>query len=115
VTWGAGAFIALIGFMTGLALFSFLVRWFALGYEAWAQLASASPESTPWGRLLTTVAAQSLFHSAPWLIVAVAIFAYHVHAEPWAEWFFWGFGIGITYMTFVAIQIMRRRKHVNAA
>jgi hypothetical protein len=105
LNWSTGTFIALAGFMTGILMFGFLVRWLVLGYEAWSK---ASP-----GRALVLFACQSLFHSAPWLVVAAAIFAYHVHSEPWAQWLAWGFGAAVVVMTGVtagALLQMARRK-----
>ena len=119
MNWTAGMFVACAGFMAGMVLSSFLVRWLAVVAEAWPQVSGPRAERPSWGRVLLTVASRSLFHSGPWLVVAVAFFAYQVHSKPWAEWLFWGAGVSVFFMATVTIRvahrIFKRRRQRNAA
>jgi hypothetical protein len=112
-------FVAFGGFFLGGILFLSLVRWLVLGAEAWSQSSTSTREGPPLTRFIVTVACQSLFHSAPWMVVAVAMFAYYVHSEPWAAWLFSGFLLNFGIMGMVTtsayIAMRKHRRSGNAA
>ena len=98
------------GLFAGNLLFNAVLRWVATS----AELLRSSPGK--W----SLVAAASLFNSGPWLLVIVGAFAYFVHSEPWAMWFFAGVGIAVSFfLTFTVVFGLKQRaiqaKGKNAA
>ena len=62
------------------------------------------------------VALTSLFNGGPWMIVAVGIFVYYEHSEPWAPWFLGGAAAWMALLGFlVAVTRRRVRGNRNAA
>ena len=85
------------GYLAGNLLFIAVLRWIATIIEARNQVIAIEGRAAP-GRVARLAAAQSVFQSAPWLIVALAFFAYHIPSEEWALWFFGGFFVGIAVL-----------------
>jgi hypothetical protein len=108
---GAHLAAAVFGSFAGTLLFTSSIRWVWLAAEAWSQAARVAGGKPPFPRLALTIAAQSLFHSGPWLAVAAAFFAWHVRSEPWVPWFFAGALASLAFMGAVtanALVQMRR-------
>ena len=59
---------------------------------------------------LTRFVSVTLLHSGPWLVTAVAIFAFYVHSKPWAAWVFGGALIGMLYHLVVGLSLIRKRR-----
>jgi uncharacterized membrane protein len=121
MTPGATIAVVFAGFVLGTLVFVAVLRWVALGYSAYVQASATEPPKSAL-RTLVLVLCQSLFHAAPWTIIAVGYFAYHVQSEQWALWLFGGFCAALGYMVLVAATAaMRVRRRtlkngtVNAA
>ena len=85
------------GYFAGNLLFIAVLRWIATIIEARNHVISVEGRAVP-GRVALLAFSQSLFQSGPWLVAAVAFFAYHVYSESWAPWFFGGFFAGIAIL-----------------
>ena len=92
------------GMFAGHLLVIAVIRWVG----ASAELLRSSPGK--W-RL---VAAASLFNSGPWLLVVLSTFAYYVHSEPWAVWFFAGAGVTVSFFLTVAVVFGLKQREVQA-
>jgi len=105
---------ALCGFFAGTLLFTSSIRWVGLAVEAWSQAARIAGGKPPLPRFALTLAAQSLFHSGPWLALAAAFFAWHVGSEPWAPWFFTGALASLAFMGAVTASALVQMKRARA-
>jgi hypothetical protein len=109
---GAILFAMLGGHIVGSLIFTSAFRLVATALEARKQLAGEGQASA--GRLVPVILAQSLFQSAPWLVLTTGIFSYHVFNEPWAPWFFGGILAAFLLMGTVLIHSSKRRVKSNA-
>ena len=85
------------GYLAGNLVFVAVLRWIITIVMARNQVVAAEGREAP-RRVVMLALSQSLFQSGPWLLVALAFFAYHVYSEPWALWFFGGFFAGIAIL-----------------
>jgi hypothetical protein len=81
-----------------------VVRWIATS----AELLHSSPQG--W----RMAAAASLFNSGPWLVVVVSVFAYYVHSEAWAPWFFAGLGGALLLFGGIIVIFTVKHRHAEA-
>ena len=98
------AAVLMAGLFTGNLLFSAVLHWVA----ASAELLRSSPGK--W----SLVAAASLFNSGPWLLVIVGTFAYYVHSESWAMWFFAGAGIAVSFFLAITVVFGLKQRAIQA-
>jgi hypothetical protein len=101
------AIVALVvGFFVGNLAFASVARWL---YGLWEILRAqeAPPQHAAVASRLIVGTALS---SGPWVLVILAVIAYHVSSEPWASWLFTGFAAAIAFFGFLALHLWRKRK-----
>lgn len=92
------------GFFVGNLAFASVARWIYVVWEIWrAPRAPAEHAGVGW-RLV----AGTLFSSGPWILIALAFVAYHVHSEAWAIWLFAGIAGAIACFGLLTVYIRRR-------
>ena len=92
----AGLVSVMFGFFVGGYLFSRVSLWLAMCAQVvWIERRS-------WQLAL----AMSLFHSGPWLLLVVAVFAYHVRAHSWATPFFVALVMTVVLMSVPVIRAL---------
>ena len=99
------------GFFLGTLLFARVGRWIQS-----ISTASGDPLD-PASCRTRAVAAATLLHSGPWLLVAMAYWAYQVLAQPHApawDWFFSGVVAAIPVWAIVTLHYYRRGKRIEA-
>ena len=94
------------GHIVGALLFVSVARLIATVSEARKQLTGVDGQSPR--RFALLMLSQSIFHSAPWLILATGFFSYHVAGESWAPWFFGGFALVVVLLGIVVIHAARK-------
>lgn len=114
---GAIGAAAIAGWFTGSLLFVSVLRWSILVAEARSQATRSDNNRGSWRSVVPVVVAQSLFHSAPWLILVLGFVGYEVHSEKWAPWLLLGFFGTISFLGALAgVSIMHiRKRQKNAA
>jgi len=104
------------GIIAGIFVFLSLVRWAALVFEAWQQTTLLEGRFAR-GRFAQMLVCESLFHSAPWLVLTCAFFFWSIRHESWAGWFYGGFVLVIAQMAWVTLRtfrLLRARKEAGA-
>ncbi len=96
--------VLIAGLFAGNLLYIAVLRWVATS----AELLRSSPGK--W----SLVAAASLFNSGPWLLVVVFTFAYYVHSEPWAMWFFAGAGVAVSFFLTITVVFGLKQRAIQA-
>jgi hypothetical protein len=96
--------VALVGFMCGPIAVAALARWIGFLYLAWVQ-ARSTPDRVAKRRAVILALCQSLFHAGPWSVAVAVFFAYQISSEPWAPWFFAGFGAGFLLMGVATVKL----------
>jgi hypothetical protein len=103
----AAAVVALIvGFFVGNLAFATVSRWL-YGLLEILRAREAPPQRAAVASRLVVGTALS---SGPWILVVLAIIAYHVSSEPWANWLFIGFAAAIAFLGFLAVYLWRKQK-----
>jgi hypothetical protein len=106
--------VVVAGFFAGNLVFVAVIRWVHLVVEARNQIAAVEGRRAASGKVAMLASCQSLFHSGPWLLIAVGYFAYQVYSESWAPWLFAGFCGSVVFLgsviTHAATRIRKRSR-----
>ena len=105
--------LALTGFLSGMFLWVQITRWVGLLYVA-ASKEGGDFLGPPKRRLLWAAPFISLLHPTPWLIGAIAFFAYHAFRgaiDPGWTWFFGGVTVAVMFMATTTVAMIARWKH----
>jgi len=103
--------VGFIGFFAGYMFLAAVLRWVAV---VWETARTSQPDGSR--RFSFPMAASvSAFHSGPWMILAVGVAVYFVHAESWFPPFIIGAGLAAIAFASVVVRLVRHIKAKNAA
>lgn len=100
---------AFLGFFLSLLVWSRAVRW---GHAIWLAFRTKDANA----KSATTLPSLLLLHSAPWLIIAFALFCYYIFAHPhrpeWS-WFWAGTAAVPPVIALLVLSVLRRIKRAK--
>ena len=100
------AIIGLVaGFFVGNLAFASTARWL---YVLW-EILRAPQAPTERAAVASRLVVGTALSSGPWVLIILAVIAYQVSSEPWANWLFTGFAAAIVFFGFLALYIWRKR------
>jgi hypothetical protein len=109
----AAVIVVFAGWLVGMLVFGMLFRWLAV---AGATIGERTVLRRGGGiaKTVVVILARSTLHAAPWLLLVVSYFAYHVRSEPWSTWLYVGFAAAFIFMGvgvgLAGARILRERK-----
>jgi hypothetical protein len=93
------------GLFLGTLAFSRVGHWILGIYTAFKGTAASTKSKT------ASLTIAIVLASGPWVLVALALLAFYIRAQPWAVWSFSGFGLALVYFAALSIHLARKARH----